>query len=115
MQPEIKVTEEMQQQLNSLNDQLNKYRTASVTYTFGSAKEILDSSVIQSWIKINGTEISIDEGAAKSYIEKLAADYNTIYVPRTFRTSYGNDVSIPGNEYGYLNRSGRRTETAYGN
>ena len=101
VQPEIKVTEEMQQQLNSLNDQLNKYRTASVTYTFGSAKEILDSSVIQSWIKINGTEISIDEGAAKSYIEKLAADYNTIYVPRTFRTSYGNDVSIPGNEYGY--------------
>lgn len=101
VQPEIKVTEEMQQQLNSLNDQLNKYRIASVTYTFGSSKEILDSSVIQSWIKIKGTEISIDEAAAKAYIEKLAADYNTIYVPRTFRTSYGNEVSIPGNEYGY--------------
>lgn len=101
VQPEIKATEEMLQQLNGLNDQLKKYRTASVTYTFGSSKEVLDSSVIQSWIKIKGTEISIDETAAKSYIEKLAADYNTIYVPRTFRTSYGNDVSIPGNEYGY--------------
>lgn len=101
VQPEIKAAEEMQQQLNGLNDQLNKYRTASVTYTFGSSKEVLDSSVLQSWIKIKGTEISIDEAAAKSYIEKLAADYNTIYVPRTFRTSYGNEVSIPGNEYGY--------------
>ena len=34
-------------------------------------------------------------------MSNLAAAYNTIYVPRTFHTSYGNDVTVSSNEYGF--------------
>ena len=80
---------------------LNNYRNAAVTYTFGSTEETLDSSTVASWIKIGEDSVSIDEEAAKAYIQNLAASYNTIYVPRTFHTSYGNDVTIENNEYGF--------------
>lgn len=101
IQPEVVVSEEMQKELASLNDQLNKYRSTTVTYTFGPATEVLDGATISSWIKIDGTKLTIDEAAAKSYVENLAANYNTIYVPRTFHTSYGNDITVSGNEYGF--------------
>ena len=91
----------MEQKLKDLNDQLQKYRSTTVTYTFGPASQVLDSSVIESWIRIQGDKVSLDEVSVKAYVEQLAADYNTIYVPRTFRTSYGNDITVSGNEYGY--------------
>ncbi|HJB28452.1 MAG TPA: L,D-transpeptidase/peptidoglycan binding protein [Candidatus Blautia faecavium] len=93
--------EEMQVRLTNLNTLLNNYRNAAVTYTFGSTEETLDSSTVASWIKIGEDSVSIDEEAAKAYIQNLAASYNTIYVPRTFHTSYGNDVTIENNEYGF--------------
>lgn len=101
VQPETVVTAEMEQKLKDLNDQLQKYRSTTVTYTFGPASQVLDSSVIESWIRIQGDKVSLDEVSVKAYVEQLAADYNTIYVPRTFRTSYGNDITVSGNEYGY--------------
>ena len=93
--------EEMQVRLTNLNTLLNNYRNAAVTYTFGSTEKTLDSSTVASWIKIGEDSVSIDEEAAKAYIQNLAASYNTIYVPRTFHTSYGNDVTIENNEYGF--------------
>ena len=57
--------------------------------------------MISSWIKVEGETISIDQAAAEEYVSNLAATYNTIYVPRTFHTSYGNDVTVSSNEYGF--------------
>lgn len=100
-QPVSSQSEDMVTKLNSLNTQLDTYRNVTVTYTLGSATEVLDGSTIDSWIKIDGENISIDQDAARSYVENLATSYNTIYVPRTFHTSYGNDVNISDNEYGF--------------
>ena len=46
----------------------------------------------------------LDEAAIRTYINQMAAKYNTIYYDRTFHTSTNTDVTIPGteNEYGYL-------------
>lgn len=99
--PSASADEEMQNNLSALNTLLQNYRSASITYTFGTAEETIDSSTIASWIIIEQTNVSIDEDAARSYIQNLAATYNTIYVPRTFHTSYGNDVTISSNEYGF--------------
>ena len=57
--------------------------------------------MIGSWIKVAGDTVSIDQEAAKAYVENLATNYNTIYVPRTLHTSYGSDVTISNNEYGF--------------
>ncbi len=100
-QPVSADSQDMQTKLSGLNQQLDNYRNATVTYTFGETTEVLGSDVISSWIKVEGETISIDQAAAEEYIANLAASYNTIYVPRTFHTSYGNDVTVSSNEYGF--------------
>lgn len=100
-QPVTAESQDMQTKLSDLNQQLSNYRSATVTYTFGEESEILDTDTINTWIRIEGEMISIDPSAAEEYVENLASEYNTIYVPRVFHTTYGNDVEISSNEYGF--------------
>lgn len=99
--PAVTATEDMENKVTSLNSQLKKYRSTTVTYTFGSETVVLDADTISSWLKVEGETLTLDEDAIKTYISDLANKYNTIYVPRTFHTSAGTDVTIEGNEYGY--------------
>ena len=99
--PAVTATEDMENKVTSLNSQLKKYRSTTVTYTFGSETVVLDADTISSWLKAEGETLTLDEDAIKTYISNLANKYNTIYVPRTFHTSTGTDVTIEGNEYGY--------------
>ena len=100
-QPDIEASGEMKQQVKKLNSQLKKYRSTTVTYVFGSETQVLDSETISSWLKIKNSGMSIDQDAAANYISEMANKYNTIYVPRTFHTSLGTDVTVSDNEYGY--------------
>lgn len=88
-------------QLTQLNTTLNTYRGAEITYTFGSVTEVVGGETLDAWILVDGLNVSINEEAVRSYVSELAAKYNTIYVPRNFHTSYGSDIVISGNEYGY--------------
>ena len=99
--PAVTATEDMENKVTSLNSQLKKYRSTTVTYTFGSETVVLDADTISSWLKAEGETLTLDEDAIKTYISDLANKYNTIYFPRTFHTSTGTDVTIEGNEYGY--------------
>ena len=99
--PAVTATEDMENKVAGLNDQLKKYRSSTVTYTFGSETVVLDADTISSWLKAEGETLTLDEDAIKTYISDLANKYNTIYVSRTFHTSTGTDVTIEGNEYGY--------------
>ena len=99
--PAVTATEDMENKVTSLNSQLKKYRSTTVTYTFGSETVVLDADTISSWLKAEGETLTLDEDAIKTYISDLANKYNTIYVLRTFHTSTGTDVTIEGNEYGY--------------
>ena len=99
--PAVTATEDMENKVTSLNSQLKKYRSTTVTYTFGSETVVLDADTISSWLKAEGETLTLDEDAIKTYISDLANKYNTIYVPRTFHISTGTDVTIEGNEYGY--------------
>lgn len=106
-QPSVIVSDDMQKKVTDLNDQLNKYRSTTVTYTLGSATEVIDSGTIESWLQISDESINLDQDAVKKYVQDLATKYNTIYVPRTFHTSYGNDVTVSDNEYGFqINQDG---------
>ena len=99
--PTVTATEDMKNKVEGLNDQLRKYRSSTVTYTFGNETVVLDSDTITSWLKAEGETLTLDEEAIRTYISDLANKYNTIYIPRTFHTSKGTDVTIEGNEYGY--------------
>lgn len=90
---------------------MKKYRKATITYTFGNTTETLDSQTVNSWISIQGTKIVIDQEQAGAFISQLANKYNTIYVPRTFHTSMGTDVTVEDNEYGYrIDQSGELSQ-----
>nr|WP_296082816.1 L,D-transpeptidase family protein [uncultured Blautia sp.] len=100
-QPSVTVSDDMQNKLSGLNEKLNKYRSSTVTYTLGNETQVVDASTIESWLQISSDSISVDQDAVKAYVQDLATKYNTIYVPRTFHTSYGNDVTVSDNEYGF--------------
>ena len=93
--------DELNHQLTQLNDRLGKYRSAVITYTFGETTEVVDQTVTESWLKISSTSVELDTEAIKSYVSDLGTKYNTIYNPRSFHTSLGNDITIDNNEYGY--------------
>lgn len=100
-QPSVTVSDDMQSKLSGLNEELNKYRSSTVTYTLGSETQVVDAATIESWLRISSDSISVDQDVVKTYVQDLATKYNTIYVPRTFHTSYGNDVTVSDNEYGF--------------
>ena len=100
-QPSVTVSDDMQNKLSGLNEKLNKYRSSTVTYTLGNETQVVDTSTIELWLQISSDSISVDQDAVKTYVQDLATKYNTIYVPRTFHTSYGNDVTVSDNEYGF--------------
>lgn len=93
--------EPLKVELVQLNNTLQKYFNAQVTYTFGSTTEVLTSDTVRSWVQVDGLNISLNEEAIREYVSQLGAKYNTIYVPRNFHTSNGTDIVIEGNEYGY--------------
>ena len=45
-QPDIEASGEMKQQVKKLNSQLEKYRSTTVTYVFGSETQVLDSNTV---------------------------------------------------------------------
>lgn len=100
-QPSVTASDKMQKKIKKLNKKLKKYRNSTVTYTLGSETQVVDTSTIESWLQISSDSISVDQDAVKTYVQDLATKYNTIYVPRTFHTSYGNDVTVSDNEYGF--------------
>ena len=105
-QPDIEESGEMKQKVKKLNSLLKKYRSTTVSYLFGEETQVLDSDTISSWLQIKNSGISIDKDAAADYISNMANKYNTIYVPRTFHTSLGTDVTVSDNEYGYRYKDG---------
>ena len=92
---------ELNRKLEELNRQLLQYRTTTVTYIFGDTVEVLDNERISSWLIVSGDSISINEEEVIAFVKDLSSKYNTMYVPRSFRTSLGEEVTISGNEYGY--------------
>ena len=56
-QPVKADSETIQTKLKDLNGQLETYRNASVTYTFGESTEVLGPDVIGSWIKVAGDTV----------------------------------------------------------
>lgn len=91
-------------ELNNICNIYNHYVKAEITYLFGDEKQVVDWEMIRGWLSIVDGEAVFDEEAMYLYVMDMAQKYNTIYYDRTFRTSYGETITIPGqaNEYGYM-------------
>mgnify|MGYP000718373112 FL=1 len=57
---------------------MNKYLGAMVTYDFKPNTEVVDSSMISQWVKVDDDmNVTFDDNAVKEYIQSLAAKYDT--------------------------------------
>lgn len=80
---------------------LNKYAFSKITYIFGEHKELLDSSTINKWFKVDkNIKVIFDEKEVKKYIDVLSTKYNTIGKSKKFVTSFGKKINIDGGDYG---------------
>lgn len=95
------------EQLQQLCDTMNRCRGMQVVYRFGEEMEILDSSVICSWL--TGTEngqIAADRDQMSAYVKLLAEKYDTAGTERRFVTVSGKEVWLTG-PYGWkINQPG---------
>ena len=102
-------------------DRYNQYAHAVITYTFGSQTQELDFNTFKDWLVFDGDTASLKDEAVDAYIQELSDKYNTRWLDRTFRTTYGSDITIRAgrNEYGYrINKEAEKaqlTEDILGN
>ena len=82
---------------------MNKYLSASITYTFGSATEVVDKSVISKWLTTDeNMAVVFSEDAVSQFIQGLADKYNTYQKQRSFTSGGGNSVTVEGGDYGWI-------------
>ena len=82
---------------------MNKYLAASITYTFGSATEVVDKALISQWLTTDDNmAVTFNTDAVSEYIQSLASKYNTYKAQRTFTSGNGNSVSVEGGDYGWI-------------
>ena len=97
-----KYTEQSQEVIDACTA-MNKYLTASITYTFGSSTEVVDKELISQWISADeNMAVTFNTDKVSEYIKELAGKYNTYGRKRTFTAGNGNTVSVEGGDYGWL-------------
>lgn len=90
---------------------LNKYVASKITYTFGKSTEVLDGSIISSWIKVDDNlSVALDEGKVKEYLTKLSNTYDTVGKTRDFVTTLRNKIKISGGDYGWSINSAKEAQ-----
>ncbi|MCD8196938.1 MAG: L,D-transpeptidase/peptidoglycan binding protein [Lachnospiraceae bacterium] len=96
--PEICADDE---ELQSLLTKLKTYENITITYTFGDNVEVLDGETICSWLSVEDLEATLDTEQVEEFVATLRKKYDTIFRSRTFRTSYGTEITISSGDYGW--------------
>lgn len=102
--------EALSERLNTMN----RYAGVTVTYRFGDKTEVLNGDRIHEWISVNADgSVALSSSGVISYVEELAAEYNTSNKAKNLKTSYGKTVQVKGGSYGWrINQSAEADELA---
>lgn len=98
--------------LVALCDTMNLYTSTVLTYHFGDVTEVLDGSIIHTWLSVGeDNQVILDEEKVKDYVDYIGKNYNSFGRKRTFKTSYNKTITVAGGDYGWwLNRVAERQE-----
>lgn len=95
---------------------LNKYVKARVTYIFGEDKELLDENLINQWLTVDeNLEVVINERAVFQYVLSLSKKYDTVGIPRNFKTSLGKTLEVKDGFYGWKINTSAETKALIDN
>lgn len=97
-----KYTAKSKEIINTKNT-LNKYIASTITYSIQNSEEVIDKSLINTWINVNeNLEISFDEGKMRKDLNDIFYTYETVGKSREFKTSSGANISVGNGDYGWL-------------
>ena len=81
---------------------MNQYLNVEITYEFGSETEVLDGSTIINWLETDEDgNLTVSEDEVTAYVRSLAYNHNTYGATRTIMSSYGQEVTVEGGDYGW--------------
>lgn len=80
---------------------MKSLKDVKITYTFGDKQEVLAGTEICKWMKVEEGKAVVDDEQALAYVKSLGSKYNTVYKPKTLKTSWGSTVQISNGSYGW--------------
>ncbi len=101
-------------------NQVQEFQNCKIRYDMGDEIVPIDAAVVCEWIVLdeegnflldeNG-KLQTDEKKIKEFIDKLAAEFDTVGAERSFRATRGETVTVCGGTYG--NKIDKKAETSY--
>lgn len=116
---DLELTAQMQETLD-IWEKIAGFQQCGIVYQMGEEEVPVDASVVCDWIATddNGRflfdesgELQLREHAIEDFVEKLAAEYDTVGASRQFLSTRGELVTVEGGLYG--NKIDREAEIAY--
>ena len=96
--PEIKASDKDMQKIQK---KVQKYKTMSVTFTFGNKSEVITSENICSNLVLKKNKLKLKTDWTQPYVRRLAKKYNTLGATRTFKTTLDGKAKITGGTMGW--------------
>lgn len=103
------VVDSQNEELVSRLKELNRIVGTRIVYDWNGNEEILDGTIIHTWLMVEDGEILLDEEQLAAYVEEKAKAYDTYGKKRKFTTTLGVELTLPGGTYGW--RTDREAET----
>lgn len=89
------------EELKKVCDELNKYLTASITYTM-TENVVIDRTVINEWISADDQmQIVFNEAKIREWLTWFGDTYDTLGTTRTITSPTGKTVQVSGGDYGW--------------
>lgn len=100
--------------VKSLLDTMDKIVKTTVTYTNGDETYPLDSGTINTWLSVNDDmTANLDYTGVADWVTELAKHYDSIGTNRPFTTSYGEEITVGGGDYGWNVNNAEETDALY--
>ena len=95
---------------------MNKYIAASITYNMGDTPEVVDKTLISTWLSVDdGMNVTFNKDAVGTYLDEFCAKYNTVGATRTITTPTGKTAEVSGGIYGWKIDRDKEYETLSAN
>lgn len=97
-EPEITAQDE---EIKQLQEKLDTWFSAEVTYEFGSQTEKADAAAVARFVKVDGCDASLDAEAVSEWVAELAERRDTYKKARSFQSTLRGVITVKGGNYGW--------------
>lgn len=92
-------------------DLLNKYCGASITYDMSPVSEVVDRSLISTWVTCDANYgVALNRDAVAAYMSEFGKKYDTKGKTRPITTPWGKNTEVTGGTYGWEIDEAQETE-----